>query len=236
MMKTSGHRALEQIFKCVKPLLFKNTEPEFLLSIKGTCFLFHLDGRYYGLTANHCLNNFSHESVRIRLVPGQLEFLRIGRVLLPKNNEHDWMDFTVFELRDDGLPRTVEEGHFMSMNGTDAEVLSPQDILYVPGCPEEDNNADYESSILFTKVVASNGHYAGPAEAFGCSKIQFVDLGPINSLNEFSGAPVIAFRRTGPKNYKQWFAGVLIQASAESKRGHFIDADVIVRTLRTTRE
>ena len=219
-MKASGKietSGVTELLNCAKPLMFENDDLEFRFSVHGTCFLARFESRYFAITAKHCLNGFSFESVRIRTVPGELEFLSLKTMAVPRESDCDFSDLAFFEIRHDRLPPTIlDSNNFLSLGDHDVRVVCEDEILAVVGYPSELNTVDYENIDIRTQGFSVDGRYAGPAEENFCSKIRFNNLSRIRDMDGLSGSPVLAFREICDAIYVHRFAGVLIRGSTAS--------------------
>ncbi len=213
--------------------MFENDDAEFRLSIHGTCFLTRFESRYYAITAKHCLNSFSYEAVRIRIIPGELEFLSLKTLTLPRDAGRDFSDLAFFEIRHDRLsPTVLGSKHFLCLDGHDERDVCEDEILAVVGHPSELNTIDYENTDIRTQGFSADGRYAGPAEDKFCSIVRFNKLSPIKDMDGLSGSPVLAFREIKEKIYTHHFAGVLIRGSTASGTGRFINSAVVIQALK----
>jgi hypothetical protein len=231
-IKTNG---VMESLQCAKPLMFENNDPDFRLSIHGTCFLAKYEFRYYAITARHCLNSFPYESIRIRINPGKLEFLTLKSLTLPRDTDWDFSDLAFFEIRHDCLsPAVLGSKHFLCLDNHTEREADANEILAVVGHPSELNTIeDYGNGIVRTQGFSPDGRYAGPAEDKNCSKIRFNNLSQIKDLDGLSGSPVLAFREIRDKVYTNArFTGVLIRGSKESGMGRFINSSVVIQFLK----
>jgi hypothetical protein len=222
-----------ELLNCAKPLIFENREAEFRYSIQGTCFLVRFQSRQHAITARHCLLHRKLESIRVRLSPGRLEFLRLKALVTPKGNDKDALDLAVMEIEPASLPiALLESSHFLDLNDYAERSLGSKEILCVVGYPTEHNSANYETFVIRTQGFSADGHYDGQGEDAGCSRIRFNDLTPVEDLNGLSGSPVLAFEQIGERTYRHHFAGVLIRATRSSGTGRFINSGVIMGILQ----
>lgn len=231
-IKTDG---VTELLKCAKPLMFENNDAKFRLSIHGTCFLARFESRYYAVTAKHCLNGFSCECVRIRIIPGELEFLSLKTVTMPRETGWDFSDLAFFEIRHDRMPPALlDSKYFLRLNDHDERDVSEDEILAVVGHPWELNTIDYENidMDIRTQGFSADGRYAGSAEDKFCSIIRFNNLSPIQDMDGLSGSPVLAFREIEDAVYTHHFAGVLIRGSTTSGTGRFINSSVVIHALQ----
>jgi len=226
---------------CAKPLIFENEDEEFSYSMQGTGFLARFNGRYFGITAKHCLRTRTHESVRFELDEKGEDFLPLKAVHLPKDNavaDWDFSDLAVFEVE----PNLVESAnlkghHFLDIDyfiGLDC-VLKPDAILALRGYPSQFNWVDYERRVIHTQGFAVDGSYGGAAESRHCGIIKFPDLTKIDNLDGLSGSPVFQFEKN-QGGFSYLFAGVLIRGSKEAGRGTFIYASVVFKSFQILAE
>ena len=213
--------------------MFENNDAKFRFSIHGTCFLARFESRYYAITAKHCLNSFSYESVRIRITPGELQFLSLKTLTLPRDTGWDFSDLAFFEIRHDHLSTTVlTSKHFLGLSDHDGRDVHKDEILAVVGHPSELNTIDYENTDVRTQGFSADGRYVGPAEDKFCSIIRFNKLTPIKDMDGLSGSPVLAFREIKEAIYTHHFAGVLIRGSTASGTGRFINSSIVIQALK----
>lgn len=231
-MKNWG--SVQDFMHSAKPLIFENGDPDFPYSMQGTCFLAKVGLRAYAITAAHCLVGRTLESLRIRMHPGVLEFMRLNPVRCPTNWNGDGEDFAIFEI----LRASVSPADFLSKNFLDLEqlrfepfVLKESSILAVAGYPSEVNTIDYESYSIMTQGNSFDGRYRGPGEDNGCSKIRINSVGSLKEMDGLSGSPVIQFTPLGGNRYRPHFAGILIRGTSQSGLGRFINAPHVYAAL-----
>ena len=213
--------------------MFENNDAEFRLSIHGTCFLARFESRFYAITAKHCLNGFPYEAVRIRIIPGELEFLSLKTVTVPRETGLDYSDLAFFEIRHDCLsPTVLGSKHFLNLDDDDGRDVDKDEILAVVGHPSELSIIDYENIDIRTEGFSADGRYAGSAGDKFCSIIRFNKLSPIKDMDGLSGSPVLAFREIEDAVYTHHFAGVLIQGTTTSGLGRFINSAVVIQALK----
>lgn len=225
--------AITDVLRCAKPLIFENNEAEFRYSIQGTCFLARFNSHFYAITAKHCLRNFSCESVRIRLNPGELQFLPIKAWTLPRCDNEDFWDLAFFEIEHKHLsPAVLGSKDFLDLDHHSKHGVDKEEILAIVGHPTELNAVDYDNFIVNTQGFSVDGRYIGPAEDKNCSKIRFNDLSRVKNLDGLSGSPVLAFREVREKTYTYNFVGVLIRATQISGMGRYINSSIVVQALK----
>ena len=228
--KTDG---VKELLNCAKPLMFENKDAEYPLSIRGTCFLARFESRYYAITAKHCLNGFPFESVKIRIIPGELEFLSLKTLTMPRETDWDFSDLAFFEIRHDRMSQVIlGSNNFLGLDEHDGRDVGEDEILAVVGHPWELNKIDYKNIDIHTQGFSADGRYAGPAEDRFCSIIRFNKLSPIKDMDGLSGSPVLAFREVENAVYTHHFAGVLIRGSTTSGTGRYINSSVVIHALK----
>jgi hypothetical protein len=228
--KTHG---IIDLLQCAKPLIFENDGDKFHFSAHGTCFLVQFESHYYAITAKHCLKNFPYESVRIRINPGELEFLVLKNLTLPKETGSDFSDLAFFEVQHERLPTAVlNSTHFLHLDNYAEREVDESEILAIVGHPSELNTVDYENVIVRTQGFSTDGRYAGPGEDRFCSKIRFNKLEAISDLDGLSGSPVLAFKEIKDAVYTHRFVGVLIRGTKVSGIGRYINSAVVIHALK----
>jgi hypothetical protein len=226
---------IADLMKCAKPLIFENKDEEFTYSFAGTCFLASFESRHYAITARHCIQSHNYKSARIRLEPGNLTFLQMVGVYYPNGKDYDLYDLAAYEIDSRGIPSAeVVRAHFLDLDyysKMPVDFLTSDSILALRGCPSEINQVDYEDNVIRTKEFATDGFYDGPAEEKGCSRIRFINLESIESLDGLSGSPVFNLNEIEEKQYSHFFAGVFIRGTKGSLLGRFINAEVVYAFL-----
>src|SRR5258705_12179346 len=96
------YRPVMDFVDCAKPLMFENDDGAYPYSMHGTCFLVRVHGLPYMVMARHCLVGRSIGSLRIRVRPGILEFVRLRGVRYPAG-DGDSADLAVFEIKRDSV-------------------------------------------------------------------------------------------------------------------------------------
>lgn len=222
---------LVELLQCAKPLIFENSEADFRYSIQGTCFVACFRSHYYAITAQHCLRNRISESIRIRMTPGDLNFISAELLSLPQDSAEDSSDLAFLKIAPPNST-ALRTPQFLEIGEQDDCSLTSDEILAVVGFPTDCNSADYESLLIKTQMYSPDGRYAGPAEDEHCSIIRFNNLAHIDSLDGLSGSPVLSFQEIENARYKHRFAGVLIRGTKKSGLGRFINATRVIHFLK----
>ncbi len=221
--------------ECAKPLVFENEDEEFSYSMQGTGFLARFNGRYFGITAKHCLRTRTRESVRFELDEKGEHFLPLKAVhILEADNEADFSDLAFFEIEQNLVEAADLQGNqFLDIDyfiGLDCK-LNPKATLALRGFPSQLNFVDYERRVIHTQGFCTDGNFGGAAESQYCGLIKFIDLEKIESLDGLSGSPVFQFEKL-ERGYHYLFAGVLIRGSKASGLGSFIYSSIVFRALQ----
>jgi hypothetical protein len=226
--------SVQDFIHSAKPLMFENGDPDFPYSMQGTCFLAKVAQRAYAITAAHCLVGRTLESVRIRMHPGVLQFMRLNPLRCPIHWDGDREDLAIFEIqRDSFSPKDFLSRNFLSLEQLRFEpfVLDEASILAAAGYPSELNTITYESYSIMTQANSFDGRYCGPGEESGCSKIRINSLGSLSDMDGLSGSPVLRFTPLGESRYRPHFAGILTRGTSQSGLGRFINAPYVYAAL-----
>lgn len=222
---------------CARPLIFENEDDQFSYSIHGTAFLVRCKGRYFGITAQHCLRTWTKEAVRLAVDLSKRDFLPMRRLHLGESTDHhddDYADIALFEVEERLVDTSILHGlHFLDADYF-AELrfcLVSNAILALRGYPGELNWVNYDENIIHEQAFAADGHFDGPAQLKHCGRMRFNSLEPIQDTDGLSGSPVFQFQTT-PNGLSYLFAGMLIRASKQSGCGSFIEAPVIFSALK----
>jgi len=219
-------------------LIFEDGEGEFAYTLLGTCFLATYGHKAFVVTARHCLRQRPLNSMRIRLHPGMLAFVRLIPLVFPRTEGNDSSDLSVFAIH----PGSISAADFNSSSFLNLDPdrskpfeLSESSILALAGYPAEINSITYQEYLISTQGIVVDGHYCGPGEESGCSKIRFNSLGNLEDMNGLSGSPVVQFKPLRGKFYRQSFAGMLIRGTKQAGEGRFVNAPIIYQALDEAR-
>lgn len=225
---------IADLLQCAKPLIFENKDDEYTYSLHGTCFVVRFHNAFYGITAKHCLRNRDRDSIRIRLLPGDLQFQPM-RQIHTIDGDDDFHDLAFLELATPLIGHAKFQPPLVLDLDASAKLkfeITSETVLAMVGFPSEINAVDYEKRILKTKGFSADGRYAGPSEDPHCSKIRFNNVAQIQDLDGLSGSPVFAFKEISDGAYLIDFAGVLVRATKTSGTGRYVNSWIIIRALQ----
>jgi hypothetical protein len=215
----------------------------FEYSGSGTFFFAKHAGKFYGITAKHCLRGRDKETIRLFVQDGPEgeELVPICRLHLiedPPAGMEDWADLAFMELRDESLtPDQKNAAWFVDLDhliGFDVK-LGAGDLLVTRGCPNCIGEIDYESKKIRHGFFGVDGIYAGPGIDSRTHIFQFSDLSQIENPNGMSGSPVFKLTKWF-QGMDYWFVGVILRSTKESGIARFVDCGVIFHALQKLRD
>lgn len=230
---------LSELLKCVQPLLFEDGIEGFEYSGGGTFFFARYAGKFYGITAKHCLRNRDKEKVRLFVndAPRGDDLIPIRTIHLiedPPQGVDDWADLAFMELRDEALSDTQRKSpwfvNFDYLMRFDVK-MATGDLLVTRGCPNCLGEIDYEASKIRNGFFAADGIYAGRGIDKHTHIFKFSDLSQIENPNGMSGSPVFKLKKHR-NGMDYWFVGVILRSTKESGIARFVDCGVVYRALR----
>ena len=98
--------------------------------------------------------------------------------------------------------------------------------LIFRGFPNALREVAYDDCKLRFRAANIEARYLGLSVSSHCAEIEIVDLLGLIDLNGFSGSPL--FSTTDPPRLR----GIMVRATASSRRGHFIDAAVLHNVVK----
>lgn len=214
---------------CSRPLLFKNPQfPEFPLSLGASSFLASLRNTLFVVTALHALNNSSrgwdevsvNKHLDIGMTQDKDRYLNIVDYF-----EDPSVDLAI--LQTDTPPKEIVKIEPLAVLILDAEPsLSPMfPHLVVRGYPRGLSEIHDDQRVIEHQPVITDAEYIDQDQHRpGYHKIKFtrIEGSVVQSINDMSGSPVFQYRNEGETTHHN-FAGVLVEGSAESMFGHFVD-------------
>ena len=109
------------------------------------------------------------------------------------------------------------------------------DRLLIAGYPATDRDVDYKLCRLKALGREIEGRYLQPSPSRWCHEMQLTELDGIDDLDGFSGSPVFLLAALRGDVATVRLAGMLLRGSANSRRAHYVDAEVLVRFSRAAR-
>jgi hypothetical protein len=167
------------------------------------------------------------------MIPNQLTWLSI-LAIHSLRGDGDCYDLAVFEFSAQLASREwLESPACLDLSGSMISLQPPPTgaLLAVAGFPAAVHTIDYEKKQLSTAGFSADGRCVGPAEQPRCSMMRFNNLEGIDDLNGLSGSPVFRFDEITEGVYTTAFVGILIQGTAASGVGTFINARFVIEAL-----
>ncbi len=231
--------SLGDLLKCARPIIFEDNLEGYEYSGSGTFFFARYSGRFYGITAKHCLRDRDKDSIRLLLIdaPKGAELVPIRTLHTiedPPEGMEDWADLAFMELRDESLTEAQKKAPWF----VDFDVLirmgvsmRPGDVLVTRGCPSCIFRIDYEALKILTGFFSVDGTYAGRGIDKNTHVFKFSDLSQIENPNGMSGSPVFKIKET-EHGVDYWFAGVILRSTKASGIAFFVDWSVVFQALQ----
>ena len=179
---------LDDILKCVRPLLFETESGEYKYCCKGTCFIVAYKEEHFVVTAKHCLTNqgFPPETVRVLTYPDDREFLPIAEYSafrsLPGQEKAPETDIAAFQIAHEYIQRC-------NLDKLRAYTLRPLDIcpiigstkLVCRGYPSELGAVDYDELTITNKAFVVEAEQTQNGSLPECEEMRFVNRNSIDS-------------------------------------------------------
>lgn len=219
----------------VRPVFASVDDSRYPLIFKGSCFVVVFRGDAWIVTADHVVQQLRVTPDRVRvpveLTAGRrLHFFDTRSVLWPEDRDREdtaWLDLNMIRIERGQRPFAFVD--------LDKEEVAPletatfDDAVRVHGYPASlDSGIDYERQHVALESFGVDGAYWGLTSSRFLHAAIFTHFGKVRSLDGMSGGPVF-FAKHGATRFH--FAGVVVRGSVESKRIHFIDARVLIKTL-----
>jgi len=229
---------LSELLQCVHPLLFEDGGEGFEYTGGGTFFFARHSGKYYGITAKHCLKLRDKETIRLFVEDASdgSDFIPVRQLHTidePIDGNSDWSDLAFMELRDEMLGEKQKTAHWF----VDCDYLMAHDVtssegdqLVTRGCPNCIGEIDYEIAKIRNGYFAVDGHYAGKSYEPHIHRFQVSDYSQIKGPDGMSGSPVFKVKKWA-LGMDYWFAGVVLRSTKESQIAHFVDSGVVFHAL-----
>jgi len=176
-------------------MLFENNDPEYLISIRGTCFIISSGNRLYGVTAKHNTEDFHPRQYRIPACFGSHNMLPFSQPFTVEMQQEDFEDFVLIPIEESAK----ELVDFDSTCASDLDITgiawSNINRVIVAGFPTELNEPDYENGSLSYQPVLLTAVIISKPDEDGIGTINVCDVGKLKSLEGFSGSPVYVVSR-----------------------------------------
>lgn len=240
---SNGVITIGEMLRCSKPLVFEDGFKDFEYSVGGTFFLAKFQGKFFAVSARHCVKDRDGNVIRImfdELAENEKKFLPLRRLHVandPPKGPEDYTDVAIMEIEDKHLtdqqkssPWFVDLDHFLKHPVR----LQKGDLLITRGFPHYLGGIDYDRRVIKIRGFAADGEYDGPTETDHVHVFRFHDLSQVTDISGISGSPVFRVEKA-KEGYKYSFAGMIIQGGREPGMCRFIDSDVVLTAMTKLR-
>ena len=228
---------LQQVFGCVRPIIFRN--PEFpYMSVPGTGFLLEMFGEVFLVTARHVADNGAFDLQDLRIPTNHaksdspvIQFLDARTATSRDPDDTDHVDVIVARCDRKHLDRSL----FINDHPFDI-TLRPLVTSFVKGmelhfqgvAPAHHAHTIDDDAQKYCIVYAAGGLiYREPSEDRGIHIADAHVHDTCPDFNGMSGSPVFHIENVHARNTRAQFAGMVIRGSREQKVMRFIGAELI---------
>lgn len=220
-----------------RQMMFENAIDGYEYSGRGTCFLCRYRDTDFAVTAKHVIKDFAADDIRILFHQAAREFAPHNAqvtIKIPDTDDTDWADLAIYPLErsmyedsqfGDQLPYPIPSRSLVWQPGMAGHFI-------MRGFPHDLNAIDYEEAIVRQQAALLEADHVGPSPMAYCHEIAFRDLSVCKTLDGLSGTAVFWVGASKPHEHR--FAGLMLRATYESGRGHFVHAEVILAALDKT--
>lgn len=222
---------LDSLARIARPVFFEVDSEDYPYAGRGTVLLARLRSTIYVVGLEHVIKG---PVENIRIYPNDESDVSIPldwvhAVASPAPSDEDFAQLKL--LRVDS--KNLEGSPGSSLSSLDIECakrtwrppLAGEDVL-VYGYPDKTRDVAYEDCRLRYQQAEMTGRYVGPSLSSSCSEFNLEPPPGIDDLSGFSGSPVFGITRVGNRLDTR-FRGVMIRGGADSKKGHFVNAEVV---------
>ena len=220
--------------KCVRPILFKATDPEHPFFCGGTCFVAKYESNIIAFTAQHCLLNENRidEPVIISVRP-DLNLPIRQEVHLERHqgsnlDDTTWSDVSCLPTFDSARLHELNGDEFLDLTrlpNRSLEINSGR-LLCVVGWPHQ--TTVYDSHAISRSEAVLFGSYDGPSESKHCHLLTRL-VSSCDDPNGLSGSPVVALSFSDGELAECELAGMVLQAGGNPLTMRFVEIGVILR-------
>lgn len=233
---------LSELLQCAQPLFFEDGFEGYEYSGGGTFFFARYAGKYYGITAKHCLRGRDKETIRLFISDDEEgdDFVPIRKIHLiedPPDGMVDSADLAFMELNVSSLSASQKIApwflNYDYLMGFDVK-FRRGDLMVTRGCPNCIGGVDYDACAIRKGFFTVDGAYGGEGIDARTHICIFSDLSKVADMNGMSGSPVFKVEKV-LFGMDYWFAGVILRSTKSSGFARFVDCGVIYTALRKLR-
>jgi hypothetical protein len=223
-------------FGCVRPLVFEKSNG--FPSINGTGFLIKLFDQVFFVTSRHAMKHYDihHDFplIRYNLIDNSL--IQIDELIyyMPEiEGDEDHADIVLYRLKMSVFDTDKLKGYHPFDIGPDnvLDQYHSSSLLNFVGCASELSDLDYKEKIYNLTFAGGQLIYDCETSCLeihrGTAKID--DFFP--DFDGISGSPLFKLPDEATRNRKVLFAGMLIQASRQTKIMRFLSSGRIARYI-----
>jgi hypothetical protein len=234
------HMKLGELLDCAKPLIFEDGWDGYEYSGGGTFFLAKYKGRFYGITARHCLRDRDKNAIRLMFDESAqsaepfMPLRCVHELNDPKTGLENYTDVALMEIDESELT----ENQRLSTRFLDFDDLAPRhaiidggEKLVIRGFPNCLGGIDYDAQKIRIQSFMFDGTYGGRSGTPQVETLIFEELpNDISSLAGLSGSPLFLLRQD-ERGLHYLFAGMVIERIIDSRTIRFIRCGVIFAAL-----
>lgn len=222
---------LDSLARTARPVFFEMDSEDYPYAGRGTVLLARLRNTIYVVGLEHVIGGPVED---LRIYPNDesdvsIPFDQMHAVASPAPSDEDFAQLKLLRVDSKNL------------EGAPGSSLSPLDIecarrtwrpphagehLLVYGYPDKTRDVAYEDCRLRYQQAEMTGRYVGPGPSSHCGEFDLEPPPGIDDLSGFSGSPVFGVTRVGDR-FDPRFRGVMIRGGADSKKGHFVNAEAV---------
>jgi hypothetical protein len=234
----SGQEAIARLRLIARPVMFWTDTDDAPVGVGGTMFIVGLGPSLFLLTAKHVIRGCPVEKLLLLPCDGALTPFRVSEHWNVEDplGDSDTADMFVMRTEVAPLPHAVRS----AARVLDLNIPSVWDwrghaidsTFFVFGYPKSLTVVDYDDDRVDTAQALLAGRYVGPSISEGCYQIQVTVPAEVESLDGFSGSPVLS---THPEKGTR-FCGIAILGGATSGIMHFISSEFVMDVLDQANE
>lgn len=238
-----SHRGIEEILdrlrQCSRPVIFETGIEDAPYSTAGTAFLAGFGRSIFVITAAHVAADCSIMVFPSDSVTYPLLFSHSFSVERD-HEETDVSDILIERVDNDSIRQAREsDGQLINLNNPAAtdwlnERYASQ--FFLCGYPSEHNEVDYFRSEINTQQFFLEGTYSGQSVSYGCHELTINNPLNLTNFSGLSGSPVFSRKFENGVDTPIRFCGMALRGTAQSRRIHFLGADILSSTLNDAQQ
>lgn len=253
-------KRVEDLLKCTRINIFEDDDfPECPYNFRGTSFIVKRGQEFFAITATHALGDRAPEDLRLYPHDECRDSIPFDRRVECTDTHHihsdcpaDYADVVIMHVAKNLMPGTDLE----KMIYADLDHLPPPlqsmprgQHIFFSGYPHQRQVIDYNACHISRQRICLEGEYDSISpDQVGRQRMIVNNWGPVTDPDGFSGSPCFTYstpdrsrwvQSSGGIAYPQsdrqpvyaTFAGLIVQASAQSGYTHFIESKYIYNML-----